>query len=569
MKEIVANKVCPKCSYRRKATDDSPEWQCPACKVAYNKVEQDIAAPPVSEGSNDTSEEQSASASATKCPSCNYERLADDVCPEWQCPQCGVAYEKVQTSKLINDVQAISTPNPPSRFPLIGSLALLLIGIGIGVSVTYEGANDELDKEALGTQIQSIAEIELAVQSEVPENPAVAIAADSSVQPQSSKSTYVYNPATTSSKREKINFNPTTPSQMFDLANRYYAGNGVTKNLVKARYWYMKSAALGHWASGRRLATMNAKGEGLPDSYTGQNTNSGVTSVSVKQMHKNGLAFYHGHGRAKDLQQARYWFKLGMEAGNHSSKRYYEHMVASGEGLPERTATNVRTTSSTEDLNPTESLAQYKLAWRYQQGNGLRRDYRKAFEWMKKSAEQGYPPAKHSLAHMYEDGQGTSKNPTEAFNWFLSSANSGNKDSFFAVAYAYDTGKGVMRDLGQAERWYRAAAGNGDIGAMNNLSLIYKNQSYSGYSLERAFEWAKKSALNGNGYGQNTLGTMYQSGQGVGRDWSEALAWYIVAARNGSPHAPDNLRRLENRISDERRKQAEERAQLYIRRYSR
>lgn len=31
--------VCPKCQYLRQQTDEAPLWQCPSCKVAYNKVE--------------------------------------------------------------------------------------------------------------------------------------------------------------------------------------------------------------------------------------------------------------------------------------------------------------------------------------------------------------------------------------------------------------------------------------------------------------------------------------------------------------------------------------------------
>lgn len=34
----VAVSNCPKCHYRRKPEDEAPAWQCPNCKVAYNKV---------------------------------------------------------------------------------------------------------------------------------------------------------------------------------------------------------------------------------------------------------------------------------------------------------------------------------------------------------------------------------------------------------------------------------------------------------------------------------------------------------------------------------------------------
>ncbi|GAA6135799.1 hypothetical protein NBRC116188_25890 [Oceaniserpentilla sp. 4NH20-0058] len=33
-----------------------------------------------------------------ECPKCNYNRLKSDHAPEWQCPSCGVAYNKVKKS---------------------------------------------------------------------------------------------------------------------------------------------------------------------------------------------------------------------------------------------------------------------------------------------------------------------------------------------------------------------------------------------------------------------------------------------------------------------------------------
>ena len=31
-------RICPKCHYARKPTDDAPDWQCPSCQVAYVKA---------------------------------------------------------------------------------------------------------------------------------------------------------------------------------------------------------------------------------------------------------------------------------------------------------------------------------------------------------------------------------------------------------------------------------------------------------------------------------------------------------------------------------------------------
>ncbi len=32
------SKICPKCNYVRKDSDEAPDWQCPSCGVAYHKV---------------------------------------------------------------------------------------------------------------------------------------------------------------------------------------------------------------------------------------------------------------------------------------------------------------------------------------------------------------------------------------------------------------------------------------------------------------------------------------------------------------------------------------------------
>lgn len=61
----VVGKVCPKCHYARKPTDTAPDWQCPACGIAYIKVEPSAAKPdvapsapthsaPTAEGSSDS-----------------------------------------------------------------------------------------------------------------------------------------------------------------------------------------------------------------------------------------------------------------------------------------------------------------------------------------------------------------------------------------------------------------------------------------------------------------------------------------------------------------------------------
>jgi len=37
---------------------------------------------------------------STICPKCGYERKANDVCPDSECPQCGIVYEKYRRQQV-------------------------------------------------------------------------------------------------------------------------------------------------------------------------------------------------------------------------------------------------------------------------------------------------------------------------------------------------------------------------------------------------------------------------------------------------------------------------------------
>lgn len=46
--ETPLQRGCPRCQYVRQASDTAPEWQCPRCGVAYDKVQPGATAPPPS-----------------------------------------------------------------------------------------------------------------------------------------------------------------------------------------------------------------------------------------------------------------------------------------------------------------------------------------------------------------------------------------------------------------------------------------------------------------------------------------------------------------------------------------
>lgn len=53
-----------------------------------------------------------------------------------------------------------------------------------------------------------------------------------------------------------------------------------------------------------------------------------------------------------------------------------------------------------------DPISQCNIALLYFFGNGVEKNLKMAFDYCKKSAEQGLPRAQNNLAHMYANGQG-------------------------------------------------------------------------------------------------------------------------------------------------------------------
>ena len=62
----------------------------------------------------------------------------------------------------------------------------------------------------------------------------------------------------------------------------------------------------------------------------------------------------------------------------------------------------------------------------YRNGQGATHDYKKAFEWYTKSAEQGYAIGQCNLGVMYEKGHGVTKDHKKAIDWYTKAAEQGH-----------------------------------------------------------------------------------------------------------------------------------------------
>ena len=115
-----------------------------------------------------------------------------------------------------------------------------------------------------------------------------------------------------------------------------------------------------------------------------------------------------------------------------------------------------------------DASAQFKMALRYDSGQGVPQNYTKAVEWLHKAAEQGFVKAQYNLGSMYYSGQGVPQNNAEAAKWFLLAAEGGYASAQKNLGAMYGKGQGMAQSNTEAYIWSSIAAESGDAGAAAN-----------------------------------------------------------------------------------------------------
>ena len=130
----------------------------------------------------------------------------------------------------------------------------------------------------------------------------------------------------------------------------------------------------------------------------------------------------------------------------------------------------------------------------YENGEGVVRDYRKAFEWLTKAAKQGYTEAQLNLGGMYLAGLGVPQDYRKAFELLSNCVGLGIPEVQFNLGAMYYKGDGISQDHKKAFGLFLEAAEQGYADAQFNLGVMYyKGQGTARNNIE-AYIWLKLSA---------------------------------------------------------------------------
>jgi|SRR6185369_5063786 len=114
-------------------------------------------------------------------------------------------------------------------------------------------------------------------------------------------------------------------------------------------------------------------------------------------------------------------------------------------------------------------------------------------------AKAGDSSAQYEMASRYADGEGVPQNFEAAMSWLGKAASTGNVNAQWKLGLGYLKGIGVPHDEGQAAMWFKRAANNGDTRAQSALSDLYLSGRGVRTDYVRAYTWANIVAgLQGN-----------------------------------------------------------------------
>lgn len=101
-----------------------------------------------------------------------------------------------------------------------------------------------------------------------------------------------------------------------------------------------------------------------------------------------------------------------------------------------------------------------------------------AFEYFRKSAEQGNAEGQYGLSVMYSAGDGVAKNNAEAKKWLQKAAEQGSSKAINAMALYYIEGEGAAAQDAEALAWIKRAADINDIPSIHALAVAYREGRY-------------------------------------------------------------------------------------------
>jgi TPR repeat protein len=168
-----------------------------------------------------------------------------------------------------------------------------------------------------------------------------------------------------------------------------------------------------------------------------------------------------------------------------------------------------------------------ELGWRYEEGNGVKRDLVEAARLMRKACDGGESGGCTDLGDFYRKGQYAPKDVVRAAELYRKACDQEWENGCSSLGEMYESGEGVERDPLKAVELYRGSCQEtGGKSGCANLGRMYESGTGVPVDLLRAATLYSKACDSWNRAGCTYLGILYETGKGLSKDMEKARSLY-------------------------------------------
>ncbi|WP_421784200.1 tetratricopeptide repeat protein [Kiloniella litopenaei] len=395
----------------------------------------------------------------------------------------------------------------------------------------------------------------------------------------------------------------------FYLGEMYVVGQGVERNLFRARKWFLRASERGNFDADSRLALLYESGLGGEQSDTlalyharrGADNNNAASQANLAKFYEKGsvgvaqsdedalkwylLAAYKGftpaylglgrvYEKIGEIDDAKLWYQLAIDEGDEDARKPLARLKAKNADAKQTAGNNRKVVSSSSGGTiaveyPDEAARQSSdRVWEDDKDDFLvganaylDGDFSLALEFLYPLAEKGVPLAQFYMGEMFDRGLGINQNPQAAVKWFTAAYKNGVSEAGNNLAYIYYTGSAGFVDRQTAMDIYHKEAHAGNSASQVSLGHAYADGKDVFPSDKVAVRWYREAAENGNPVGMFQLGlAYYHSIGGVTWDYDTAYMWFSLADEEGDEDALVYKSKLAKQLTKERVLKADKRA---------
>lgn len=353
---------------------------------------------------------------------------------------------------------------------------------------------------------------------------------------------------------------------ILQIADIYFQGKGMERDLLEAAKWYQQLYKLGDYEILGKIAQCYKTY--VSEINIDENGDVNLATTMLEQEANEdltGSCDYYLYILKSRLSQD---FTSNINLLNTSAnKGYIQACLLLGTYYAKGENLEMNLDKAVQNLNKAKAIpeAQYLLGSIYLEQRNTSDQVAEGVDLLNKAANSGILEAQVLLANYYR----SQHMDAQAVEWYEKAANQGDAQAQYYLGRYYKEGNCVLKSESKSINWFEKSFQGGNIDAEYELGKIYLdkkmyknafncfkhvNQTYStkakyelalcllyGWGCNKDYETAlallSDIANNGNVEAQRLLGICYYSGQGVQTDLSKAKLWLKKAADSGDKEA--------------------------------